>query len=101
MHSRLLVAKFVVSVVHEPGLPVAPSRPCFLLHPTQLLPSKALWGNSPAVEGKQLGPCLCFMSLRSMGARLRCLCLSVKVICNLANMGQSFSGKSCGLRTAA
>lgn len=52
MHNRLLVAKFVISVVHEPGLPMAPSRPCSLLHPAQLLPSKALLGDLSCRRGK-------------------------------------------------
>lgn len=84
MHSKPLVAKLVISVVHESGLPVAPSRPGFLLHPAQLLPSKALWGNSSATWGKQPGPCLLLLLLWSVGTRLRCVCLFVKVIGNLA-----------------
>lgn len=38
MHSKPLVAKLVISVVHERGLPVAPQRPCFLLQPSFFLP---------------------------------------------------------------
>lgn len=52
MHSKLLVAKLVISVVHEPGLPVTPSRSFSLLHPAQLLPSKALWGELSCCRGK-------------------------------------------------
>jgi hypothetical protein len=90
----------VISVVHEPGLPVAPSRPLFLLHPAQLLPSKALWGNSFAVWGKPCllpGPCLLLLLMWSVGACLRCFCLFVKVIGNLAK-GSRASGKVLWLR---
>lgn len=44
VHSGPLVARFVISVLHKPGLTMAPWSPCSPLHPPQLLPSQALLG---------------------------------------------------------